>query len=134
VLDLLPTILDFAGLPPPTADDIATGGRSLLPILRGENPSTGLVWRSYLYTEMSYHGPDIYRPARAVRDRSYRLIRTYPPFERGVGGLMLFDLERDPRETVNCIDDPAYAEVLARLIDRLDRWQVRTDDLLAGRR
>jgi hypothetical protein len=43
---------------------------------------------------------------------------------------MLFDLERDPLEQVNRAGDPAYADVLAGLRERLERWMAGTDDPL----
>ena len=41
---------------------------------------------------------------------------------------LLYDLDADPHETRNVIDDPAYAEPLARLRDRLHRWMQDTSD------
>ncbi len=40
----------------------------------------------------------------------------------------LYDLEKDPFETINCIDEPAYADDLARLRDRLFAWMIQTSD------
>lgn len=40
----------------------------------------------------------------------------------------LYDLQRDPHETVNLARDPALAEVKARLQAALDRWMVETED------
>lgn len=42
----------------------------------------------------------------------------------------LYDLETDPRELVNRIDDGAAADILSRRRDRLRRWMVETDDPL----
>jgi len=45
-----------------------------------------------------------------------------------------YDLWFDPMEVCNLADDPAQAEVLADLRERLLRWMVETKDpLLAGR-
>lgn len=43
----------------------------------------------------------------------------------------LYDLEKDPNETKNLFDDPEYAAVLERLIQKLDTWQARTADPFA---
>jgi arylsulfatase A-like enzyme len=40
----------------------------------------------------------------------------------------LYDLDADPHETENLVDDPAYAEVLERLRGALDDWRDRTGD------
>ena len=39
-----------------------------------------------------------------------------------------YDLEKDPGELCNRIDDPACAEAVARLRERLLRWTVETAD------
>jgi arylsulfatase A-like enzyme len=52
---------------------------------------------------------------RAVRDGRYKLIR-YPPLDH----VQLFDLVRDPFELRNLADDPAHAEVRARLTALLE--------------
>ena len=40
----------------------------------------------------------------------------------------LFDLDKDPLETKNVIDDPAYQDVAKELKDKLWQWQINTDD------
>jgi hypothetical protein len=35
----------------------------------------------------------------------------------------LYDLRRDPDQLTNVVDDPAYAEVVARLAGALDRFR-----------
>ena len=40
----------------------------------------------------------------------------------------LYDLERDPHETVNLVHDPEHAQVLGELRTILDHWIVETDD------
>jgi hypothetical protein len=42
----------------------------------------------------------------------------------------LYDLEADPGEIVNRIDDPAMAQTLRRLRRRLVEWMQETDDPL----
>lgn len=131
IVDLLPTILAAADVAVPAETRaMMTEGQSLLPILAGQTEASGLVWRTYLFAEMTYHTPDIHRPSRSLRGSRYKLIRTYPPFERGSGGLMLFDLAKDPHETINRVDDPALTPVRRRLLRQLDAWQERTDDPL----
>jgi N-sulfoglucosamine sulfohydrolase len=65
-IDIVPTLLDAAGLP--TAKELP--GKSLLPLLT--NPS--LPFRQYLYTEKNVDQVDLYNPRRAVRDKQYKLI------------------------------------------------------------
>ncbi len=109
-LDLFQTILDAAGVE--LSEDlkrrINSPGQSLLPMLR--DPET--QWRQYRFTE---HGN-----ARQINDGRYKLVRRYPPLDPRFGD-ELYDLEADPRETVNLVDDPDYREVGAELSAALDR-------------
>ncbi len=45
------------------------------------------------------------------------------------GPEQLYDLETDPFELTNLVDDPRYAEDLARLRTALDRWIAKTGDM-----
>ena len=40
----------------------------------------------------------------------------------------LFDLDKDPLETNNVMDDPAYQDIAKSLKEKLWQWQVNTDD------
>lgn len=46
----------------------------------------------------------------------------------------LYDLQRDPGELNNRIDDPAYLSVKVRLQTELEKWSARTNDYLPSRR
>ena len=125
-VDILPTILDAAGVtvPEPTRS-MMTEGRSLVPIIRGEAVPG---WRRYLFTEMEYHNRNHHRPSRAVRDERFKLIRSYPPLNRGVGGLMLFDLKNDRLEKTNLVANATYKDTRDRLLRELNAWQSRSGD------
>lgn len=91
--DVMPTLLDLCGIPIPETVE----GMSLV----------GDHRREYLYGEHS----DGAHANRMVHDGRHKLI--YYPAGNHVH---LFDLEQDPTEEHNVADDPAYAEVRARLI------------------
>ncbi len=114
-LDFAPTFLEAAGLKP--AADIQ--GLSLLPLMRGEEPGPG-AWREsiyYRYFEVGIHAvPQHY----GVRTERHKLINYY-----GLDQWELFDLELDPDEMTNLIEDPKYAETRERLKAELTR--LRTD-------
>lgn len=84
-VDILPTILDAAGIPegqwPKTRE-----GRSLLPLIRGRESRAHEV----VFTEAAH-----YRE-KAVRDDRYKLI-----VDGSLQKLSLYDLASDPGETVN---------------------------------
>ena len=46
----------------------------------------------------------------------------------------LFDLQRDPGELTNIIDDPAYALVKQRMTDELAKWTQQTGDYIPSKR
>ena len=123
-IDLLPTILEWAGLPVPRQCD----GASLLPFVRGETPED---WRQEVHYEFDlrsgYHDPG--KPVlglgfddgglAVLRDRRYKYVHctALPP--------ALYDLTRDPGELVNCAADPAYVRVVAEYAQRMLTWRMR---------
>ena len=83
-IDIVPTILDVAGLPKPAI----LRGRSLRPLLDGTGtlPDTG-IYSEALYSRYHFGWSELY----ALTDERYRLIRA-PRDE-------LFDLQQDPGES-----------------------------------
>ncbi|RUL84897.1 sulfatase family protein [Tautonia sociabilis] len=109
-LDFAETFLDAAGVPIP--NDMQ--GRSLVPLLRGEEP---IDWRSrFYYHYYEYPGPHSVHRHYGVRTDRYKLIRFY-----NLDEWELYDLARDPNELRSCYDDPQYADVRAELTAELSR-------------
>ena len=146
-VDVAPTVLDLLGLPAMPS----VQGRSLAPHLL-QDPSW--VPATHIFAEMERHSGDP-KPARSVRTHGYKYIRNLTDEPWGSGGgdgawkdalalepdqffddprppEELFDLEADPTEKVNAIDDPALADVLDELRAALDAHLVATDDFRAG--
>lgn len=146
-IDLAPTVLDLMGLPP--MDSIQ--GRSLAPHLLQD---ASWVPATHIFAEMERHSGDP-KPARSVRTDRYKYIRNLTDEPWGSGGgdgewkealalepdqffdeprppEELFDLEADPIEKVNLVDDPSMAEVLDELRGVLDAHLVATNDFRAG--
>ena len=118
--DIMPTVLDFAGIDIPDSVD----GRSLLPLMRGEQPE----WREYLPIE---HAP-MHQTLTDGREKFIWFVED--------GREQFFDLTADPNEMTNLIDAPEAQQRVAlwrnRLIDRLkDRPEGFTDGkrLIPGR-
>lgn len=110
-IDVAPTLLDRAGLPVPAEMQ----GRSLVPLYMGRPPD---VWRRDFFYEHLFErkasAPAIPR-SEGIAGGRYKYLRYLdpdPPHE------VLYDLEADPRETVNRADDPTYHSVLTRMRDR----------------
>ncbi|MEM9527881.1 MAG: sulfatase/phosphatase domain-containing protein, partial [Bacteroidota bacterium] len=110
-IDLGATLLDFAGVTPPEE----VQGRSLRPILEGATPED---WRDDIYYRYYQQMNSYHRVARheGVRDGRYKLIHFT---EEGFEGYELYDLETDPEEMDNRIDDPELESEKTRLMERL---------------
>ena len=110
-VDLAPTILEFAGSE--IGDHIQ--GRSLVPVLRGDDSN----WRESILIEFyTYENPFPH-----LMDMDYRSIRTdrykYIHWVQHPGLDELYDLEADPYEMTNLVNDPGSAELRAELRERL---------------
>ncbi len=106
LLDLLPTFCDACGIPPPAQLD----GKSLLPTLRDNAPLRDEVFSEY------YKGGT---PERMIRTERWKYVHSEGDLHQ------LYDLETDPQENNNLIDDPAYAEIRKDLDARLCRdWKM----------
>lgn len=139
-IDWLPTLAEAAGADLP--DDMVTDGKSLMPVLTGERAdlpgredmyfehgySRGLRTKRWKY--ISWRLPDeiIDQMKSGQQDRacnhsgSFRDIATCLTVERHPDFFQpdqLYDLVADPEEEHNLADDPAYADVLEAMQDRL---------------
>ena len=114
LVDMYPTILDLAG---GSYDGDAIHGASLLPLVRGE----ATEWRNAVVTEFLGLG-NVATSMKMLRmgDLKYGCNLT--------GQDELYDLKNDPHEMNNVIDDPDYADDVARLKARLQQWMVETND------
>ena len=109
--DVMPTLLDCVGACMPTGRDLP--GRSFAGLLRGESASGRE--RVVVFDE--------YGPVRMIRERAWKYVHRYP-----YGPHELFNLEDDPRETVNRVDSPDCGEKLEQLRAQLDDWFLRYVD------
>jgi len=114
-IDIAPTVLDMAGVPIPDWMQ----GRSVVPLLEGKD----IPWRKdWLYEYFEYPGPHSVPKNRGVRTERYKYIEYYEEPEE----FELYDLQKDPGERRNLVDDPAYGEILKPLRERLEELRVET--------
>ena len=117
-IDYAPTFLELAGVKLP--EDIQ--GESLLPLLKGKKPAG---WRKSLYYHFyEYPAEHMVKRHYGVRTDPYKLIHFY----NDIDAWELYDLEKDPAEMHNVINDPAYSEVLADMQEELKKLQIQYND------
>ena len=117
-IDYAPTFLELAGVKVP--EDIQ--GESLLPLLKGKKPAG---WRKSLYYHFyEYPAEHMVKRHYGVRTDPYKLIHFY----NDIDAWELYDLEKDPAEMHNVINDPAYSEVLADMQAELKKLQIQYND------
>jgi N-sulfoglucosamine sulfohydrolase len=143
-IDIFPTICELAGIDRPAW----LQGRSFVDLLTGDEAP---AIREEIFAELTYHAA--YEPQRAIRTERFKYVRRFDDYpypvlpncddspskeaylDRGwatrpVARERLHDLFFNPGEGRNSIDDPAYAEVVADLRGRLERWMRETEDPL----
>jgi len=117
-LDFAPTFLDYAGIKTPDFMQ----GNSFRPILRGIIPEN---WQKSMYYRYWLNTPQTPVPAHyGVRTKDYKLAFFYGKSLGMSGskkeyqikpGWELYDLKKDPQETKNVYNDPAYQEIIKKL-------------------
>ncbi|WP_439815335.1 alkaline phosphatase family protein [Zavarzinia sp. CC-PAN008] len=126
-VDLMPTILRWLGAVPPRQCD----GRSLLPFLEGTEPQR---WRDHAHWEFDFRDPRRGLPERAfgigLDECNLNVIRGVRYKYVHFAGLppLFFDLEEDPGELRNRVDDPRYAAEVLACAQALLSWRMANDE------
>jgi len=110
-IDVAPTFVDLAGLEPSPAHQ----GQSLLPLIMGDRDQ---VWREDIFVEHSFKRFNNWNGVRGARYK-YAVYPDEPegPYE------CLYDLEKDPNELINLVDNPEYATIRNRMATRLEFYE-----------
>lgn len=107
-MDLYSTVLDAVGIDATSETEPAVPSRSLCPILSGEADA---------------HGDDTVcseqEETRTIRTQKWTYFKRYCGENGPAFSDELYDVEVDPEETVNLIDDPACAEIRDQLDAKL---------------
>ncbi len=115
--DLYPTLLDYLGLSNAQADELP--GSSFASLLREGGPTPDSPGAE----EAPVVVFDEYGPVRMIRSRGWKYVHRYP-----YGPNELYDLEADPDETTNLIENDTGHPRACRLRAELERWFLRYTD------
>ncbi len=113
LIDLFPTVFELANVDQSTQTD----GKSLVPLLDNDKSTTikmDYAYHQYRRNKKMGYGirTERYRYTE-WHDNNYRSYDAYK--DDNIAGRELYDYEKDPLETRNLIDDPAYASVVKGL-------------------
>jgi len=108
-VDFAPTFIDFAGLKVPEA----VQGMSFKEIAEGKTPEN---WRKGVYYHY-YEWPWWHhvQPHYGMRTDRYKIVHFY----YNIDVWEFYDLEKDPNELHNAVNDPEYADIVASMKKQL---------------
>jgi arylsulfatase A-like enzyme len=117
LMDLAPTVMDYcAGKIP---DEMEGESWRVMEESKGERDEP---LREEIFFDFWHNQREILPPMQAVRTERYKLIDyEYIPYKE------LYDLEKDPFEKENLIDNAGYKTVKKNLEKRLAKWKKETD-------
>jgi len=110
--DVYPTLLEWAGA---ERDAVERHGQSIVPLLQGDP----VQWRDGVYVE--FNGVNSLATSM-VSTRHKNLKYGWNCANRDE----LYDLDADPHETTNLIDDPTHADVVLEMRKRIEAWMIET--------
>ena len=104
--DLMPTILEFAGASPSEKPEDRPGVSFVSSVVgqSGQKPKPVVVHDEYGQTRM-------------IRTDSKKYVHRYPS-----GPNEFWDLDNDPEETINQIDNPAFYQDISELRSQMEEW------------
>jgi arylsulfatase A-like enzyme len=118
-IDIAPTVLEICGVKEKPKQ---MEGLSFYPLMKGEHPP----WRHKIYYEYYWERAFPQTPSTfGVRTDRYKYI-----FYHGIWDTNeLYDIENDPKEMHNLIDDPKYKDMVEQFDKDLFDWLEKTDGM-----
>jgi arylsulfatase A-like enzyme len=113
ILDVMPTILDIAGI---DASGLLLQGRSLLPLSEGRESGPRIVLSEEVTNFHGEEGPEVWA---SVFFRQWHVLRT-----SSLGAAVLFDLADDPREEDAGREAPELVESSEQLMRKMKETNV----------
>ncbi|MGL4564717.1 MAG: sulfatase-like hydrolase/transferase, partial [Halioglobus sp.] len=124
MVDIMPTVMQMTGARMPASSE-HYAGMDLGPLLRAEPTD----WREHPFTEVNFHTPQMWAPARAVTNGRWKLIHHLPVGDVAAQ-IQLFDLDNDPDERHNLAEQPERQALRDGMLEELTQWRVRSADPL----
>lgn len=122
-IDLAPTVLEYMGLPIPKLLE----GKSMLRQIQDPDVAVNdTVYTEFTRYEIDHDGFGGLQMMRAAISERYKLVVNLLDTDE------LYDMQEDPYEVHNRIDDPAYAAIRDALHDKLLENMNNTRDLYRG--
>lgn len=126
-IDVFPTILDWIEQEIPTQCD----GWSLLSYCKGLNPDLVRTEAHWGYDFRDIEEQKVQQELglrmdqctlNVIRDKKFKYVHftALPP--------LLFDLEKDPNELTDCVDDPKYVSIVRQYSQLLLSWRMQNDE------
>ncbi|MFC1761770.1 sulfatase [Planctomycetota bacterium] len=116
-VNVMPTLLGLCAAPIPKT----VQGEDLSMVILGNQPGPDSVFLQ----QTAPGNTAFHSPWRAIRTRQFLYATSG---HTGNGGWLLYDVEKDPYQLKNCIDDPAYSQNRIALEVQLKGWRERTGD------
>ncbi len=101
-VDVVPTILDWCGIQKPSFIQ----GESLVPLLNGQKSTHKDSILVEHFTPLGFN-------ESTIRTKQYKY------YCNSSGSELLFDLEKDPKETLNMVNEEAYTHILSEMRKKL---------------
>lgn len=121
-IDITPTVLDHMGIPIPKLLE----GKSMQEELYGGKATNDEVFIEFNRYEIDHDGFGGFQPLRATYDGRYKLCINLMCQDE------LYDMQNDPHEMENLIENPDYKEIRDKLHDKVLDWMNDTRDPFRG--